>query len=116
LGKAKQCSFCAFSSDDPAAFGVHMRDVHQWDRLASARHSPRSQRARRLGYAGGVLAAAALAVVTWNGERQCRIAENGVGWCAEIWLVFVVLVPFVAAIGFALGFVLGPRLTRPKAD
>jgi hypothetical protein len=115
---AKRCSFCAFASDDAAAFGEHMRGVHQWDRLASAPPDRVPSRLLRFALGGGVLAVAALYVLVWNIERSCLSASTSAGWCGDAWFLFFFGVVPIAAIGIGIGAVLGhrERVTRPKVD
>ena len=106
---AKQCSFCEFASDDVAAFGEHMRVVHQWDRITDARPP-----GTMLGWGGAILAIAALFLLVWNSEQSC-LASQEHGYCGNNWLVFFLFVIPLAAIGFAVGVVVSRRLKRPKA-
>jgi hypothetical protein len=109
---AKRCSFCEFASDDTAAFGDHMRDVHQWDRLTSPRPTLPSRRVVLFGLGGGVLAIAAVVWRISNLEQSCL---NGVphGYCGDVWLGLLG-VPVYAAIGFGVGVVIA-NVTRAKA-
>lgn len=113
---AKQCSFCTFASDDVAAFGDHMRDVHQWDRLALARPGRRARRVTMFAVAGGVIAVAALYLLVWNMEQSClRSYVPSQMPCTLDWYIFLFGVLPVAAIGIGLGAVVGHRLGTPRA-
>ena len=113
---AKQCSFCTFASDDVAAFGDHMRDVHQWDRLASAPPDRVPSRLLRFALGGGVLAIAALYVLVWNMEQSClRSYVPSQLPCTLDWYIFLFGVLPVAAIGIGVGAVVGHRLGTPNA-
>lgn len=110
---AKQCSFCAFASDDVAVFGEHMRDVHQWDRLALPGPARLTRRSLTFGLGGAVLAVAAVVLLLWNAERSC-LSDFAHGYCGNVWLGLLG-VPVYAAIGFGVGVVIGQR-TKPKAS
>jgi hypothetical protein len=106
---AKQCSFCEFASDDVGAFGEHMRDVHQWDRLAAARPA-----GTLFGWAGAILSLAALALVVWNLEQSC-VRSGSDTYCGNVWIAFFAFAIPVVPIGFVCGLALGRRLTKRKA-
>jgi hypothetical protein len=107
----KQCSFCEFASDDVAAFGEHMRDVHQWDRLASPRPARSSWRSLMFGSGGAVLALALTFLGLRNAEQSC-LSQAAHGYCGDVWLGLIGA-PVFAVIGFVVGFVIA-EWTKPK--
>ena len=107
----KQCSFCEFASDDVAAFGEHMRDVHQWDRLASSRPRLPSRRALMFGLGGAVLAVALIFLGLRNAEQSC-LNQAAHGYCGDVWFGLIGA-PVFAVIGFVVGFVIA-EWTKPK--
>jgi hypothetical protein len=108
----KQCSFCEFASDDVAAFGEHMRDVHQWDRLASPRPTLWTMRVLMFGLGGALLAIVAVVLRLQNLEQSCLHQVAPHEYCGDVWLGLVGL-PVFAAFAFGVAVLIAQR-TRPK--